>query len=79
MYLVNAYADSGATDTYFRLRDVHNYKIKTTIPINIRLAGGNYMIPFHITALDLSMLGNTNIIVHVLPKLQSASLLSIGQ
>ena len=56
--LVNAYADSGATNTYFRLRDVKNHKTKTTNPINVQHAGGKYMTSSHITTLDLPILGN---------------------
>ena len=80
LHIVNAYADSGATNTYFRSRDVDNiHKIKTTNPVNVQHVGGNYMKSSHITTLDLHMLGNKNIIGHVLPQLQSASLFLIGQ
>ena len=30
LHHINAYANSGATDTYFRLRDVHNHKNNNT-------------------------------------------------
>ena len=79
LHIVNVYAYSGATNTYFRSRDVKNHKTKTTNPVNVQHAGGNYMISSHITTLDLPMLSNKNIIGHVLPQLKSASLLSIGQ
>ena len=79
LHIANAYTDPGATNSYFRSRDVKNHKTKTTNHINVQHAGGNYMTSSHITTLDLPMLGNKNIIGHVLPQLKSASLLSIGQ
>lgn len=73
------YADLDATNTYFRLRDVHNRKIKINNPVNVQHTGGNYMISTHITILYLTMLGNKNVIGHVLPQLKSVFLLLIRQ
>ena len=58
LHIVNDYVDLGTTNTYFRSRDVNNYKTKATNPINVQHAGGNYMTSSHITTLDLHMLGN---------------------
>ena len=77
LHIVNDYADSGAINTYFRLRYVHNNKRKTTNPANVQHAGGNDMTSSRITTLHLPLFSNKHIIVHVLPQLQSISLLSI--
>ena len=79
LHIVNSYADSGATNICFRSRDVdniHNIKIKN--PVNVQHAGGNYMTSSHITTLDLPMLGNKNILGHVLLQLKLVSLLLMG-
>ena len=78
-YGLNAYADSGATNTYFRLSGVHNRKIKTNNPGNVQHTGGKYIKSIHKTTLDLPMLDNENVIGHVLPQLKVVSLLSIYQ
>ena len=67
LHVVNDYADSGATNTYFRLRDVHSHKIKSNNPVNVQHTGRNYMISSYITTLDLPMIGKTNIIAPILP------------
>ena len=77
LHIVNTCTDSGTTKTYFRLSDVHTHKIKTNNSVNVQHTGEKYMTPTHTTVLDLPMLGNTNIIGHIIPQLKLASLLSI--
>ena len=56
------------------MHDVDNHNIKTTNPVNVQHAGVNDMTPFHITTVDLPILGNKNITGHTLPQLQLASI-----
>ena len=50
LHLLNSYADSVETNTYFfRLNDVHNDKISINIHINVQQAGGKYMTLNHTT------------------------------
>ena len=77
--VVNTYADSGASNTYFRLKDVANNKVATQNSIIVTQANGDTMQSTHIANMNLPTLSSEAKIGHVIPNLSSASLLSIGQ
>ena len=77
--VINTYADSGASNTYFRLQDVLKHKIVTKNSIAVTQADGNTMHSTHIANMNLPTLSSAAKVGHVIPNLSSASLLSIGQ
>ena len=77
--VINTYADSGASNTYFRLQDVTKHKVDTKNSIVVTQANGDTMKSTHIANMNLPTLSSAAKIGHVIPNLSSASLLSIGK
>ena len=77
--VVNTYADSGASNTYFRLKDVANNKVATRNSIVVTQENGDTMQSTHIANMNLPTLSSEAKIGHVVPYLSSVSFLSIGQ
>ena len=53
LHVVNMYADSGATNFYFRLEDVKNHRTITKNNVQLKHAGGNIMSSTHTTTMHL--------------------------
>ena len=77
--IVNTYADSGATNTYFRLKDDTKYKVDTKNSIVVTQSNGDTMQSTQMANTNLPTLPSAAKIGHVIPNLLSASFLSIGQ
>ena len=78
LHVVNMYADSGATYSYFRLEDVKHHRTITKNYVPVKHAGGETMSSTHTTTMNLPTYIQNTIEGHVLLDLKSASLLSIG-
>ena len=77
--VINTYADSGASNTSFRLQDIAKHKVLTKNSIVVTQVDDNTMQSTHITNMNLLTLSSAAKVGHVIPNLSSASLLSIGQ
>ena len=77
--VINTYADSGGSNTYFRLQDVAKHKVVTKNSIVVTQADGNIMHSTNISNMNLPTLSSAAKVGYVIPNLSSASLLSIGQ
>ena len=75
LYVLNMYADSGATNSYFRVEDVKHHRTVTKNPVHVKHAGGEIMSSTHTTTMHLPTCIKKSIEGHVLPDLKSASLL----
>ena len=73
------YADSGATNSYFRLADVKCYHTQTKNPVPLQHAGEVIVVSTHTTTLHLPTCIKNKIEGRVLSDLKSVSLLSIWQ
>ena len=79
LHIVNFYADSGARNIYFCLKDVATYKVATKSNIRVTQADGNTMKYAHITNINWPTLSSTVKLGHVIPTLSSISFLFIGK
>ena len=76
--VINTHADSGASNTYFRLKDVVKHKVVTKNSIVVTQVDGNIMLSTRIANTNLQTLSSAAKGSHVISNLLSASLLSIG-
>ena len=67
--IVNTYADSGATNTYFRLKDVTKHKVDTRNSIVVTQENSDTMKSTHIANMNLQTLSSEAKIEHVIPNL----------